>query len=129
MSDYFSDRENGPRARTHQVILPVVWAGLVGTVQSLIKSGALGLRFPERYPDGQAVCGSDSDALSHPSSRRCLAGLGRWKHPAWKGQSFSRSVSRLRPTPCWCWILWNSCMPPWHNQSQASTTIISTTII
>ena len=27
MSDYFSDRENGPRARTHQVILPVVWLG------------------------------------------------------------------------------------------------------
>ena len=38
MVDYFSDRENGPRARTEQVISPTVWAGLVGTVQALINS-------------------------------------------------------------------------------------------
>lgn len=47
MSDYFSDRENGPCARTHLVISPIVWAGLVGTVQALVNSGAFGLRFPE----------------------------------------------------------------------------------
>lgn len=64
MSDYFSDRENGARARTDQVISPIVWAGLVATVQGLINSGAFGLRFPERCPDGQAICGSDSDALA-----------------------------------------------------------------
>jgi hypothetical protein len=28
VNDYFSDRENGPRARTEQVISPAVWAGL-----------------------------------------------------------------------------------------------------
>jgi hypothetical protein len=50
MSDYFSDRENGSRARTDQVISPIVWAGLVGTVQALINSGAFGLRFPEQCP-------------------------------------------------------------------------------
>lgn len=64
MSDYFSDRQNGPRARTEQVISPTVWAGLVATVQALINSAAFGLRFPERCPDGQAICGSDSDALA-----------------------------------------------------------------
>jgi len=64
VSDYFSDRENGPRARTEQVISPAVWAGLVATVQALINSGAFGLRFPERCPDGQAVCGCDTDALA-----------------------------------------------------------------
>lgn len=64
MSDYFSDRENGPRARTEQVISPIVWAGVVATVQALINSGAFGLRFPERCPDGQAICGSDTDALA-----------------------------------------------------------------
>lgn len=64
MSDYFSDRENGPRTRTDQVISPVVWTGLVGTVQALVNSGAFGLRFPERCLDGHAVCGSDSDALA-----------------------------------------------------------------
>lgn len=41
MSDYFSDRENGPCARNEQVILLMTaWAGLVGTVQALINSGA-----------------------------------------------------------------------------------------
>ena len=64
MPDYFSDRENGPRARTEQVITPTVWAGVVALVQGLINSGAFGLRFPERCPDGQAVCGCDSDSLA-----------------------------------------------------------------
>lgn len=64
MSDYFSDRQNGPRARIEQVISPTVWAGLVATVQALINSGAFGLRFPECCPDGQATCGSDANALA-----------------------------------------------------------------
>lgn len=64
MGDYFSDRENGPRARVNQVITPDVWAGLVGTVHALVNSGAFGLRFPERCPDGQATCGCDLDALA-----------------------------------------------------------------
>ena len=64
VNDYFSDRENGPRARTEQVISPAVWAGLVATVQALINSGAFGLRFPDRCPDEQAVCGCDADALA-----------------------------------------------------------------
>jgi hypothetical protein len=63
MSDYFSDRENGPRARTEQTISPQVWAGLVALVQGLINSGAFGLRFPERCPDGQAICGCDTGSL------------------------------------------------------------------
>jgi hypothetical protein len=64
MSDYFSDRQNGPRARTEQMISPTVWAGLVATVQALVNSGAFGLRFRERCPDGQATCGGDADALA-----------------------------------------------------------------
>lgn len=64
MNDYFSDRENGPRARTEQVISPEVWAGLVATVQALINSGAFGLSFPERCPDGQAIYGCDQGAIA-----------------------------------------------------------------
>lgn len=64
MSDYFSDREHGPRARTEQMISPTVWAGVVAAVQALVNSGAFGLRFPERCPDGPAVCGGDADALA-----------------------------------------------------------------
>ncbi len=61
---YFSDRENGPRARTEQTIGPTVWAALVGAVQGLMNSGALAFRFPERCPDGQAICGCDETALA-----------------------------------------------------------------
>ena len=64
MVDYFSDRENGPRARTEQMISPTVWAGLVGTVQALINSAAFGLQFPALCPDGQAICGCDPDSLA-----------------------------------------------------------------
>jgi len=63
MNNYFSDRENGPRARTEQAITPAVWSGIVGTIQSLISSGAFGFRFPERCPDGQVTCGCDTDVL------------------------------------------------------------------
>jgi len=62
--DYFSDRENGPRALREQVISPTVWAGLVGTVQALINSASFGLQFPARCPDGQAICGCDPDSLA-----------------------------------------------------------------
>ncbi|HQU17397.1 MAG TPA: hypothetical protein PLO69_15100 [Gammaproteobacteria bacterium] len=46
MTGYLSDRENGPRARAEQVISPTVWAGLVGTVQALINSGAFCREMP-----------------------------------------------------------------------------------
>lgn len=63
MIDYFSDRENGPIARTEEMITPQVWAAIVATVQGLINSGAFGQRFPERCADGQAVCGCDETAF------------------------------------------------------------------
>ncbi len=63
MSDYFSDRENGPRARTEQTVSPTVWAGLAAMVQTLTNNGGFGLRFPECCPDGQAICGCDVEAL------------------------------------------------------------------
>jgi hypothetical protein len=44
MIDYYSDRENGPVARTEDVIAPAVWAAIVATVQGLINSGAFGQR-------------------------------------------------------------------------------------
>ncbi|MBR8360577.1 hypothetical protein KDW10_24955 [Burkholderia vietnamiensis] len=59
MTDYFSDRERGPRPRTEQEMSPVAWAGIVALAESLANSGAFGASFPERCPDGQATCGSD----------------------------------------------------------------------
>ncbi|WP_038214431.1 AbiJ-NTD4 domain-containing protein [Xenophilus azovorans] len=63
MSDYFSDRELGPRARTEQEISPVAWAGIVALASSLANSGAFGASFPERCPDGQAICGNELSDL------------------------------------------------------------------
>lgn len=45
--DYFSDREMGPRVRDEQHITPKVWRGIVGVTESLIKTGAFGIDFPE----------------------------------------------------------------------------------
>lgn len=59
MSNYFSDRELGPKARTQQEMSAVAWAGIVALAESLANGGAFGRSFPERCPDGQAICGND----------------------------------------------------------------------
>ncbi|WP_208281377.1 AbiJ-NTD4 domain-containing protein [Massilia oculi] len=63
MSDYFSDRELGPRPRTEQELTPAAWAGIVTLVESLANSGSFGTSFPEKCPDGQATCGNDVQSL------------------------------------------------------------------
>lgn len=63
-SDYFSDRERGPRARTIEEITPTAWGGLVALIQSLINKEALGIDFPESCKDSGAACGTDLVALS-----------------------------------------------------------------
>lgn len=64
MHNYFTDRENGPVARTEQSINPRVWAGLAAVITSLETSAAFGYRFPKNCPDGQVVCGVDEEALA-----------------------------------------------------------------
>ncbi|MEO6148020.1 MAG: hypothetical protein ABIT70_13475 [Sulfuriferula sp.] len=64
MTDYFSDREQGPRARTEEIISAVAWGGVVALIQSLISSGAFGARFPAPCPDGQGPIGTDENSLS-----------------------------------------------------------------
>lgn len=63
MSNYFSDREFRPRARTEQTMSPVAWAGIVVLVEALASSGAFGASFPQECPDGHAICGNDTDKL------------------------------------------------------------------
>lgn len=64
MSDYFSDRQNGPRPRIQREVSPEVWAGLVALTENLRNRGAFGLRFPERCSEGEVVCGCNETALS-----------------------------------------------------------------
>lgn len=66
MRKYFSDLENSPRARTDQMISPAVWKGLVGTVQALVKSGAFGLRFPERCLSPRVTKSTSASYLLSP---------------------------------------------------------------
>lgn len=63
MSNYFSDRELGPRARTKHTMSPVAWAGIAVLVEALASSGAFGASFPQECPDGNAICGNDTASL------------------------------------------------------------------
>lgn len=63
MSDYFSDRELGPKARTEQKISPVAWAGIVALVASLANNGSFGASVPKLCQDGQGICGNELPAL------------------------------------------------------------------
>ena len=58
-STYFSDREVGPRPRTEQEISVTVWGGLATVVTTLMSTGAFGIDFPEKCPDGQGVAGTN----------------------------------------------------------------------
>jgi|ERR1043166_4763281 hypothetical protein len=58
-SDYFSDRENGPRPRTEETIQPVAWGGIAATVEALVADGSFGETFPDNCGDGGAVTGTD----------------------------------------------------------------------
>ncbi len=62
--DYFSDRENGPKARTIETITPQVWGGIVAIVQAAVVTGGFGQVFPEGCPDGKGPIGTDETALS-----------------------------------------------------------------
>lgn len=56
---YFSDRENGPRARTEETISPIVWSGIASTIEALVADGSFGESFPDICGDGGAVVGTD----------------------------------------------------------------------
>lgn len=58
MSDYFSDRELGPRPRVEQQISLGVWRARDLLVQRRIDDGSFGFGFPEMCPDGRGPCGS-----------------------------------------------------------------------
>jgi hypothetical protein len=62
--EYFSEKENGPIARTQQTISSNVWGGIVAIVQSMISSGAFGEDFPYTCPDGSVTCGTDESSFS-----------------------------------------------------------------
>lgn len=62
--EYFSDRENGPKARVNETISPQVWGGVVAVIQSATTSGAFGNAFPYNCPDGCGPVGSNEATLA-----------------------------------------------------------------
>lgn len=62
--EYFSDRENGPKARVNETISRRVWGGVVAVIQSATTLGAFGNAFPYNCPDGRGPVGSDEATLA-----------------------------------------------------------------
>lgn len=62
--DYFSDKENGSCPRVEENISPSAWGGIVAIVQSLGRSGAFGIKYPDMCPDGAGTVGTDEKTLS-----------------------------------------------------------------
>ena len=63
MTDYFTDRQSGPRARDSEEISPALWGTFVDMIDQRIQDGALGLGFPYFCPDGAGCAGCDSQKL------------------------------------------------------------------
>ena len=64
MTQYFTDREYGERARTIDAIDERLWAGLHSLIVTRVGDGSFGYRFPEQCPDGYGPCGCDRQAFS-----------------------------------------------------------------
>jgi hypothetical protein len=58
-SDYFSDKESGPRAREEQEIDEKAWGGILALIESRMRDGSFGAKFPEACEDGCGPCGCD----------------------------------------------------------------------
>lgn len=61
-TDYFSDKERGPRPRTDETINQVVWDSIAALVQSLVADGSFGISFPDVCPDGSDVVGTNRNS-------------------------------------------------------------------
>jgi hypothetical protein len=58
-TQYFSDSENGPRARINETISPVAWRGIAALVETLVADGSFGESFPDVCNDGGAIIGTN----------------------------------------------------------------------
>lgn len=65
MNEYFSDRENGPRARIEQKISSNIWKWITDYTNRLLNDGAFGSEFPEHCDDHpKMVTGNDSTSFN-----------------------------------------------------------------
>lgn len=64
MSQYFSDREKGPRSRINEEISEPAWGGIIAVINSRITDSSFGFRYPLLCPDGRGPCGCDEQTFS-----------------------------------------------------------------
>ena len=63
MTDYFSDHEFGPKPKVEETIGEVVWEAIFSLVETMINNGSLSYNFPLSCLDGNAICGTNEDAM------------------------------------------------------------------
>ncbi len=63
MTTYFSDREFGPRPTVEEAIDGVVWQAILSRIDARVNDGSLAYGFPSHCPDGNAIEGTDQQAM------------------------------------------------------------------
>lgn len=64
MTQYFSDREKGPKPRIKEEIIESTWGGIIAIINSRIADCSFGYRYPDACPDGRGPCGCDEHTFS-----------------------------------------------------------------
>ena len=64
MSEYFSDRESGPKPRVGETIDQKVWLAIAALIKLRVEDGSLAHGFPSVCPDGNAIIGTDLPAMA-----------------------------------------------------------------
>ena len=70
MSDYLSDRENGPSPRVCEEVSDEAWRGLWALIDSLIDNGSFGIDYPLRCPDIEKAATVGTDRSNFLSGAR-----------------------------------------------------------
>ena len=65
MTGYFSDREFGSKPKVEETIGNVVWQAILSLVETRIDDGSLAYSFPSHCPDGNAIEGTERQAVSN----------------------------------------------------------------
>jgi hypothetical protein len=61
---YFSDMEQGPKARVLQDMTLAACGGIIAAIRSRIADGSFGFKYPSICPDGSVCCGCDGEQFS-----------------------------------------------------------------
>ena len=103
MSDYFSDRDRGPRLRTEETFTAPAWGGIVAAVSGRVSAGAFGASFPDECSDGHGTTGTSVHTMGLAALAEIpqLAEAGTTGLPPWGAEPASGwplRADRIPPT-------------------------------